>query len=152
MGTDLILDPQVSRPRAAALCPRRRPRSRSRAPARLQIRSWVLLPIFVAMFLISMARHYATKLMQADAKVDTKALREAQAVIRSQRLRAGAQFLPASAFEGRKAYFCAPEVRSRLSACPASSPARQPYAPPPPAPCSPSRLLRRACSTRRWRR
>jgi len=71
----------------------------------------VLLPIFVAMFLISVARHYGTKLMQADAKVDIKALREAQAVIRSGRLRGGANFLPASALDSRRKYFCAKEAR-----------------------------------------
>jgi len=76
----------------------------------------VLLPIFVAMFLISVARHYGTKMMQADAKVDIKALREAQAVIRSQRLRGGANFLPSSALASRKQYFCAKEARARCAA------------------------------------
>jgi|APGre2960657423_1045063.scaffolds.fasta_scaffold242236_1 hypothetical protein len=77
------------------------------------IRSWVLLPIFVAMFLISLLRHYANKLMRTDTKVDVKALREAQAVTRSQRLRNGANFLPHGALAARKQYFCAKEVRWR---------------------------------------
>ena len=41
------------------------------------IRTWVLLPIFAAMFLISVLRHFASKLLRTDAKVDIKALREA---------------------------------------------------------------------------
>lgn len=61
-----------------------------------------------------MLRHYAGKLMRTDAKVDVKALREAQAVMRSQRLRSGASFLPASALRARTEYFCAKEVRGYL--------------------------------------
>lgn len=79
------------------------------------IRNWVLLPIFVAMFLISVTRHYAQKLMRTDTKVDVKALREAQAVTRAQRLRASAPFVPAGAVAARKAYFCAKEVRRASS-------------------------------------
>ena len=32
------------------------------------IRDWVLIPIFVAMFLISVLRHYASKLMRTEKK------------------------------------------------------------------------------------
>lgn len=56
------------------------------------IRVWVLLPITVAMFLVGVLRHLATKLMSskpaapADADDEGKIaqLREAQAVMRSQ--------------------------------------------------------------------
>ncbi len=75
------------------------------------IRSWVLVPIFFAMLLISLARHYANKLMRSDTKVDVKALREAQAVQRSQRLRGAFNFLPHGAVAARKQYFCAKEAR-----------------------------------------
>ena len=75
------------------------------------IRTWVLLPIVVAMGLISVLRHYAMKLMRTDAKVDVKALREAQAVQRSARLRGGANFLHPAALAARRAYFCAKEAR-----------------------------------------
>jgi hypothetical protein len=77
------------------------------------IRSWVLLPIFAAMFLISVLRHFATKLLRTETKVDVKALREAQAVQRSQRLRMGANFLHPGALAARRAYFCAKEARLR---------------------------------------
>jgi hypothetical protein len=77
------------------------------------IRTWVLLPIFVAMFLISVLRHFAAKLMRTDTKVDLKALREAQAVQRSQRLRFGANFLHPGALAARRTYFCAKEARAR---------------------------------------
>lgn len=63
------------------------------------------------MFLISVLRHHAGKLMRTDAKVDAKALREGQAVLRSQRFRAGAAFLPASALRARVEYFCEKEAR-----------------------------------------
>lgn len=33
------------------------------------IRDWVLIPIFVAMFLISVIRHYVSKLMRTEKKV-----------------------------------------------------------------------------------
>ena len=75
------------------------------------IRTWVLLPIFVAMGLISVLRHFAMKLMRTDAKVDVKALREAQAVQRSGRLRGGANFLHPAALAARRTYFCAKEAR-----------------------------------------
>jgi hypothetical protein len=71
----------------------------------------VLLPIFAAMFLISVARHYAQKLMRTDTKVDVKALKEAQAVTRAQRLRGAAAFVPAGAVSARRAYFCDKEAR-----------------------------------------
>ena len=64
------------------------------------------------MFLISLLRHYAQKLLLADTKVDVKALREGQAVMRSQRIRFGANFLSASALAARKKYFCAEEARA----------------------------------------
>lgn len=71
----------------------------------------MLLPIFAAMFLISVARHYAQKLMRTDTKVDVKALKEAQAVTRAQRLRGAAAFVPSGAVSARRAYFCAKEAR-----------------------------------------
>ena len=77
------------------------------------IRNWVLLPIFVAMFLISVTRHFAQKLMRTDTKVDVKALREAQAVTRAQRLRISAAYVPPGAVAARKAYFCAKGVRAK---------------------------------------
>jgi hypothetical protein len=112
------------------------------------IRNWVLLPIFLAMFLISVARHYAQKLMRTDTKVDVKALREAQAVTRAQRLRMSAPFIPAGAVAARKAYFCAKEVRGSVR----STRARVLSSPLPLTRFLVRRCLRRrACSTRRAR-
>ena len=51
------------------------------------IRNWVLIPITIAMFLVGVVRHNFGKLLKSDAKVDLKALREAQAVIRAERVR-----------------------------------------------------------------
>lgn len=117
MAPDLQL---VRRPcSSAGLCLRLLsdpPPPRCQDPA---IRNWVLLPIFAAMFLISVARHYAQKLMRTDTKVDVKALKEAQAVTRAQRLRGAAAFVPAGAVSARRAYFCDKEARL-LGACAAT--------------------------------
>lgn len=69
------------------------------------IRDWVLIPIFAAMFLISVLRHYATKLMRTEKKVDLGGLKEAQAVIRSQRLRFGGRYIPGASVRSRVHYF-----------------------------------------------
>ena len=77
-----------------------------------EICTWVLVPIFVAMFLISLIRHNATKLLRTDAKADVVAIKEAQAVQRSARLRQGAHFLHPAALAARRSYFCEKEVGS----------------------------------------
>jgi hypothetical protein len=72
------------------------------------IRNWVLIPITVAMFFVGIVRHNIGKLMHRDRKVDLKALREAQAVIRAERLRNNSGYLQSPGFRMRKHFFCAP--------------------------------------------
>merc|ERR1712205_125590 len=74
------------------------------------IRNWVLIPITVAMFFVGIVRHNIGKLMHRDRKVDLKALREAQAVIRAERLRNNSGYLQSPGFRMRKHFFCAPET------------------------------------------
>ena len=70
------------------------------------IRNWVLIPITVAMFLVGVLRHNFAKLLRSDAKVDLKALREAQAVIRAERIRNNAGYMQAGGFRQRRFFFC----------------------------------------------
>ena len=72
------------------------------------IRNWVLIPITVAMFFVGIVRHNVGKLMHRDRKVDLKALREAQAVIRAERVRNNSGYLQSAGFRMRKHFFCAP--------------------------------------------
>ena len=72
------------------------------------IRNWVLIPITVAMFFVGIVRHNIGKLMHRDRKVDLKALREAQAVIRAERLRNNSGYLQSAGFRMRKHFLCAP--------------------------------------------
>jgi len=74
------------------------------------IRNWVLIPIMIVMFFVSILRHYLTKLMHPpDKKQDLKLIREKQALTRSRRLRTNGNVLPPSAFYHRKAFFNHPE-------------------------------------------
>ena len=70
------------------------------------IRNWVLIPITVAMFLVGVVRHNVGKLLRKDVKVDLPALREAQAVIRAERVRNNAGYLSSAGFRQRRHFFC----------------------------------------------
>lgn len=70
------------------------------------IRNWVLIPITVAMFLVGVLRHNVAKLLRGDAKVDLRALREAQAVIRAERVRNNAGYVQSVGFRQRRHFFC----------------------------------------------
>ena len=70
------------------------------------IRNWVLIPITVAMFLVGVVRHNVAKLLRKDVKVDLPALREAQAVIRAERVRNNAGYLSSAGFRQRRHFFC----------------------------------------------
>lgn len=71
------------------------------------IRNWVLVPISLAMFLIGVIRHHATKLMAPKPrKVELGAVRESQAVMRSGRLRANHHWISREAsFRMRRSFF-----------------------------------------------
>ena len=70
------------------------------------IRNWVLIPITVAMFLVGVLRHNVAKLLRSDGKVDLNALREAQAVIRAERVRNNAGYVQSAGFRQRRHFFC----------------------------------------------
>ncbi|CAN6472124.1 unnamed protein product [Victoria cruziana] len=69
------------------------------------IRDWVLIPLSVVMVLIGVLRHFVSKLLRSSQPPDVKMLKEGQVVLRARNLRAGANFIPASSFRSRKAYF-----------------------------------------------
>lgn len=71
-----------------------------------KIRDWVLVPLTIVMILIGILRYYVTKMMKSDQKVDMKAIKEGQVVLRARFLRSSAGILPARAFRARRAYFC----------------------------------------------
>eukprot|EP00238_Polyblepharides_amylifera_P002701 CAMPEP_0196580964 /NCGR_PEP_ID=MMETSP1081-20130531/31752_1 /TAXON_ID=36882 /ORGANISM="Pyramimonas amylifera, Strain CCMP720" /LENGTH=259 /DNA_ID=CAMNT_0041901023 /DNA_START=60 /DNA_END=839 /DNA_ORIENTATION=- len=71
-----------------------------------QIRSWVLVPITLAMFLIGVLRHLVQQLMKNNnVKVELKNVREAQCVLRAQRLRQNSGYLPPSKFSSKRLFF-----------------------------------------------
>lgn len=70
-----------------------------------QIRSWVLVPITLAMFLLGVLRHLVNKLMKnTDLKVELKSIREAQTIRRAMMLRTNAGYIPAQSFRGKRTY------------------------------------------------
>ncbi|GJP66105.1 hypothetical protein CLOP_g23024, partial [Closterium sp. NIES-67] len=71
-----------------------------------QIRDWVLVPLTVVMILIGVLRHFVAKLMRSDAKIDVKAIKEGQLVIRARNLRGAGGFIPARSFTQRRHLFC----------------------------------------------
>jgi len=74
------------------------------------IRNWVLIPITVAMFLVGVLRHNFARLLRGEANVDMKALREAQAVIRAERVRNNAGYIQSLGFRQRRVFFCHKET------------------------------------------
>lgn len=78
------------------------------------IRNWVLIPITVAMFLVGVLRHNFARLLRGEAKVDMKALREAQAVIRAERVRNNAGYIQSLGFRQRRVFFCHKVGRCKL--------------------------------------
>jgi len=71
-----------------------------------QIRDWVLFPIMLVMFLVSILRHNITKLMRGEGKKgDIKTVQEGQILLRARRLRSNCNKLPITSFNMRKIYF-----------------------------------------------
>ncbi|XP_065838004.1 ER membrane protein complex subunit 3-like [Oscarella lobularis] len=69
------------------------------------IRIWVILPIVIITLLVGVLRHYVIMLLHREKRLTLEALRDGQALMRSQRLRANGHFLPGKAFVMRKDYF-----------------------------------------------
>lgn len=71
-----------------------------------QIRDWVLLPLTLVMILIGVLRHFIAKAMKSEPKVEAKAIKEGQIVLRARALRAGGGAIPERSFDMRRHYFC----------------------------------------------
>lgn len=71
-----------------------------------QIRDYVLIPITIAMFFVGVIRHNISKIAQIEKKVERDGLREAQAVVRAERIRLNSGYLSNEGFERRRVYFC----------------------------------------------
>lgn len=69
------------------------------------LRNWVLLPILVVMILVGLLRHnISILLVSTPAQLDTKAIREQRALLRSNVLRSNAGDIPPQAFEMKRRY------------------------------------------------
>jgi len=75
-----------------------------------QIRDWVLIPIVVVMFMVSVLRHNITKLMRTERKTDMRAIKETQILARAKRLKSNANKIPYHAFAMRKMFFNDKEI------------------------------------------
>eukprot|EP01083_Nonionella_stella_P083939 232184_1 len=77
-----------------------------------KIRDWVLIPIVVVMIMRGILLEKIQRVIRAGKKqsVDIDKLRESQRVLRSQRLRANAGFIPAEGFAMRRAFMCQKEL------------------------------------------
>ncbi|KAJ8601255.1 hypothetical protein CTAYLR_003267 [Chrysophaeum taylorii] len=74
------------------------------------IRDWVVLPMVAIMVLMGLCRHYAQQLLKSNQSLDPDEVRHKQTLMRCSRLRNRGQFLPASSFHARKAYFLTKET------------------------------------------
>jgi len=74
------------------------------------IREWVLIPIGIIMFLMGILRNNVTKMLRSETPPDRKQVKLNNQLMRSRRLRANGQFIPASAFSGRKVFFVTKET------------------------------------------
>ncbi|MCJ8734719.1 hypothetical protein PDJAM_G00238460 [Pangasius djambal] len=68
------------------------------------IRVWVVLPIVFITFLVGVLRHYVTKLIQSDKKVELEQVSDSQVLMRSRILRENGKYLPKQSFAMRKHY------------------------------------------------
>ncbi|TTB56402.1 ER membrane protein complex subunit 3 [Bagarius yarrelli] len=69
------------------------------------IRVWVVLPIVLITFLVGVLRHYVTKLLQSEKKVEMEQVSDSQVLLRSRILRENGKYLPKQSFAMRKHYF-----------------------------------------------
>lgn len=71
-----------------------------------QIRDWVLLPLTLVMILIGVLRHFIAKAMKSEPKLEVKAIKEGQIVLRARALRGGGGAIPERSFDMRRHFFC----------------------------------------------
>lgn len=69
------------------------------------IRTWVFLPIVLITFLVGVTLHFVTLLISNDQNANLEQLRDSQIVLRSRMLRNNGNYVPPSAFIGRKYHF-----------------------------------------------
>lgn len=70
------------------------------------IRTWVLIPITLAMFLLGVLRHLVNKLMKnTNMIVELASIREAQCIRRAAMLRTNNGYIPLSSFRAKRNYF-----------------------------------------------
>jgi len=71
-----------------------------------QIRDWVLIPIMLVMFFVSILRHNMTKLMRGEGKKgELKSVKEGQTLLRARRLRTNSNQITIHSFNTRKSFF-----------------------------------------------
>jgi len=70
-----------------------------------KIRNWVLLPITLVMFFVSLLRHYVTLLMRSPTKPDLELLRNGAVLQRAGILRSSGNYLHESVYQHRRKYF-----------------------------------------------
>lgn len=75
----------------------------------VNIRDYVLIPIFVVVVLMSMMRTNLLAIFKADTKIDMKEVKTNNMLSRCRMLRAHSQFLSEKSFNTRKAYFVKPD-------------------------------------------
>ncbi|DBA83842.1 TPA: hypothetical protein ACH3X1_006357 [Trebouxia sp. C0004] len=79
-----------------------------------KVRDWVVVPLTLCILLMMLLRQYVSKILASPSAskqpVDTKELREKQALARSQLMRNNAGYIPAFAVQQRRNFFSAKEV------------------------------------------
>jgi len=74
------------------------------------IRDWVLIPIVVIMFLVGILRNNVMKMMRKETPPNREQVKRNNQLMRARRLRANAQYIPATAFTARKHFFVQKET------------------------------------------
>lgn len=74
------------------------------------IRDWVLIPIVIIMFLMGILRNNVTKMLRKDTPPKPNQVKLNNQLMRARRLRANAAYIPHSAFNARRHYFCQKET------------------------------------------
>eukprot|EP01112_Ceratiomyxa_fruticulosa_P014985 TRINITY_DN4354_c0_g1_i2.p1 TRINITY_DN4354_c0_g1~~TRINITY_DN4354_c0_g1_i2.p1 ORF type:complete len:284 (-),score=57.02 TRINITY_DN4354_c0_g1_i2:85-936(-) len=69
------------------------------------IRNWVLIPLVVVMFVVSILRDNITRITKTEKKPDLQSIQQTQTLIRTRRLISNAHKIPYSSFEQRKQTF-----------------------------------------------
>lgn len=74
------------------------------------IRSSVLIPIFVVVVLVAIVRQHVVEILRSDNKVDLKDVKSNQLINRCQNLKTNGCWIPEKAFTARKAFYIKKDV------------------------------------------